>query len=136
MKFNIPDRHLTISNILMALTLISVAGGAIGVIFQQVLMLVITVAVLGAFALAIYAIWQVIQHSGGVVVHYDEPTYTEPQRVEHVHVHYHRVIAEQPQQQPPQRMIEEHPQRYTVLPQPQQRVMLPVERKRIEVRYE
>lgn len=129
MKLNIPDKHLTISNILMALTLISVAGGAIGVIFQQVLMLAITVAVLGAFGLAIYAIWQVVQHSGGVVVSYEEPTYTE-----HVHIHhyYHR-IAEQPQQQPRQRMIEHRPTHYTILPQTEQRVMLP-QRKQIEVK--
>ena len=132
MKFNIPDRHMTISNILMFLTLFAVAGGAIGVVLQQVLMLVITVAVLGAFALAIYAIWQVIAHSGGVMVSYDEPTYTEHQRVEHIHYHYHR-IAEQPQQ-PQQRMIEQQPTRYTVLQQPQQRVMLPQQHKRLEVK--
>lgn len=117
MKFHIPDRHMTISNILMFLTLFAVAGGGIGVLFQQVLMLAITVAVLAAFALAIIAIWQVIQHSGGVMVSYDEPTrYEEPQRVEHVHYHYHRLIAEQPQPQPQQRMIEQQPTRYTVLP--------------------
>lgn len=128
MKINIPDKHMTISNILMALTLISVAGGAIGVIFQQVLMLVITVAVLAAFALAIYAIVMTIAHSSGVVVRYEEPTYTE-----HVHYHYHRIV-EQPQQQE-QRMITEQPTRYTVLPQPQQRVMLPQQQhKRLEVK--
>lgn len=131
MKFNIPDKHLTISNILMFLTLFAVAGGAIGVVLQQVLMVVITVAVLGAFALAIYAIVMVIRQIGGVMVSYEEPTYTEPQRVEHVHYHYHRLIAEQPQQH---RMIEQQPARYTVLPQPQQRVMLPQQHKRLEVK--
>lgn len=131
MKLNIPDKHMTISNILMALTLISVAGGAIGVIFQQVLMLVITVAVLAAFALAIYAIVMTIMRSGGVVVSYEEPTYTEHV---HVHHHYHR-IAEQPQQQPQQRMIEQQPTRYTVLPQPQQRMLLAQQQyKRLEVK--
>lgn len=130
MKFQVPDRHLTISNILMFLTLFAVAGGAIGVVLQQVLMFAITVAVLAAFALAIYAIWQVIAHSGGVMVSYDEPTYTEPHRVEHVHYHYHKMITEQPQQH----MIEEQSMRYTVLPQPQQRVMLPQQHKRLEVK--
>lgn len=132
MKTNIPDRHLTISNILMFLTLFAVAGGAIGVVLQQVLMVVITVAVLAAFALAIYAIVMVIRQSGGVMVSYEEPTYyDEPQRVEHVHYHYHR-IEQQPQ--PERRMIEQQPTRYTVLPQPQQRGMLPQQHKRLEVK--
>lgn len=135
MKFQVPDKHLTISNILMVLTLFAVAGGAIGVVLQQVLMLVITVAVLGAFSLAIYAIWQVVQRGGGVFVRYEEPTYYDgPHQVEHVHYHYHKMIAEQPQTE--QRMIEQQPTRYTVLPQPQQRVSLPQppQRARLEVR--
>mgnify|MGYP000272860492 CR=1 FL=1 len=131
MKLNIPDRHLTISNVLMILTLFAVAGGGIGVLFQQVLMLVITVAVLAAFALTIYAIWQVIAHSGGVVVHYDEPTYTEPQRVEHVHHHYHRIVG-QPEQSRQQRMIEQRPVNYTVLPP--QHVQLSQQHNRLEVK--
>lgn len=131
MKLHIPDKHLTISNILMFLTLFAVAGGGIGVLFQQVLMFVITVAVLGAFAMAIYAIVMTIAHSSGVVVSYDEP-----QRVEHVHHHYHRMIAEQPTQQPQQRLIEQQPTRYTVLPQqPPQLVLLPqTQHERIEVK--
>ena len=134
MKFNIPipDKHLTISNILMFLTLFAVAGGGIGVLFQQILMLAITVAVLGAFSLAAIAIWQVIMRSGGVMVSYEELVHhEEPQRVEHVHHHYHRMIVEQPQQ----RMIEQQPTHYTILPQPQRRVMLPEQQyKRLEAR--
>lgn len=129
MRFHIPDRHMTISNVLMFLTLFAVAGGAIGVVLQQVLMVAITIACLAAFALAIYAIWQVLAHSSGVVVRHEEPTYTE-----HVHYHYHKMIAEQPQQ-PEQRMIAEQPTRYTVLQQPEHRVMLPQQQyKRIEVK--
>ncbi len=115
MKFNIPDKHLTISNILMFLTLFAVAGGAIGVVLQQVLTLVITLAVLAAFTFAAYAIGQVIRHDRYMIVHCDEPTYTEPQRVEHVHHHYHRIVG-QPEQSRQQRMIEQRPVNYTVLP--------------------
>ena len=127
MKFNIPDKHLTISNILMFLTLFAVTGGAIGVVLKQVLMIAITIACLAAFALAIYAIWQVVQSRDGVFVRYEDPTYTE-----HIHYHYHRIV-EQPQQQE-QRMIEQQSTRYTVLPHPRQRVLLPQQQhKRIEV---
>lgn len=130
MKINIPDKHLTISNILMFLTLFSVAGGAIGVMFQQIVMLAITVACLAAFALAIYALWQVITHNSGVIVHYKEPVdYAHPQHIEHVHYHYHKLMPK-----PVPAMIEQQPTLYTVLPQPQRQVLLPVDRKRIEVK--
>lgn len=127
MKFNIPDRHLTASNILMALTLFAVAGGTIGVILQQVLMLVIAVAVLAAFSLGIYAIWQVVRQSGGILVSYDEPDCT----VRHVHTVRHIHVIEHVSQQ---RLIDQQPTRYAVVAQPQQSMALPVVRKRLEVR--
>lgn len=125
MKFHIPDKHLTISNILMALTLVGFFGGTIGVIFQQVLMTVVTIAVLAAFALAIYAIVLTIVQSGGVVVRYEE----HDQTVHHIHTvrHIHTLEQQQPQQR-----LTVLPQQPTLLQrQPQQ---LPVERKRIEVK--